>query len=162
VVRPRSWWVIYYFDTPTFGRRHQSFGRVKYSGMIWQDCTRPVGLRSSMADHVKGSVCERKGSLFWFWLDKARVKGGGGSHFRALKRQHHFCFLRYFLSRLGLASLCIGLVLCWVSCRAILSFIISQTSELTKVWVACFGRMINVKLYKIQIVNMYLYWVVLI
>jgi hypothetical protein len=34
-----------------------------------------------MADHVKGSVCERKGSLFWFWLDKARVKGGGGESF---------------------------------------------------------------------------------
>jgi len=30
VVRPRSCRVIYYFDTPTLGRRHQSFGRVKY------------------------------------------------------------------------------------------------------------------------------------
>jgi hypothetical protein len=28
VVRPRSYRVIYYFDTPTLGRRHQSFGRV--------------------------------------------------------------------------------------------------------------------------------------
>jgi len=28
VVRPRSCRVIYYFDTPTFGKRHQSFGRV--------------------------------------------------------------------------------------------------------------------------------------
>jgi hypothetical protein len=28
VVRPRSCWVIYYFDTPALGRRHQSFGRV--------------------------------------------------------------------------------------------------------------------------------------
>ena len=28
VVRPRSCWVIYYFDTPTLGRRHQLFGRV--------------------------------------------------------------------------------------------------------------------------------------
>jgi hypothetical protein len=28
VVRPRSCRVIYYFDTPTLGRRHQSFGRV--------------------------------------------------------------------------------------------------------------------------------------
>ena len=24
MVRPRSCWVIYYFDTPTLGRRHQS------------------------------------------------------------------------------------------------------------------------------------------
>ena len=30
VVRPRSCWVIYYFDTPALGRRHQSFGRVKF------------------------------------------------------------------------------------------------------------------------------------
>jgi len=29
VVRPRSRRVIYYFDTPTLGKRHQSFGRVK-------------------------------------------------------------------------------------------------------------------------------------
>jgi hypothetical protein len=31
LVRPRSCRVIYYFDTPAFGRRHQSFGRVKNS-----------------------------------------------------------------------------------------------------------------------------------
>jgi hypothetical protein len=30
VVRPRSCRVIYYFNTPTLGRRHQSFGRVKF------------------------------------------------------------------------------------------------------------------------------------
>jgi hypothetical protein len=30
VVRPRSYRVIYYFDTPALGRRHQSFGRVTY------------------------------------------------------------------------------------------------------------------------------------
>jgi len=30
VVRPRSYRVIYYFDTPALGRRHQSFGRVKF------------------------------------------------------------------------------------------------------------------------------------
>ena len=29
VVRSRSCWVIYYFDTPALGRRHQSFGRVR-------------------------------------------------------------------------------------------------------------------------------------
>jgi hypothetical protein len=28
VVRPRSCRVIYYFDTPALGKRHQSFGRV--------------------------------------------------------------------------------------------------------------------------------------
>jgi hypothetical protein len=31
VVRPRSCRVIYYFDTPALGRRHQSFGRVTYN-----------------------------------------------------------------------------------------------------------------------------------
>jgi hypothetical protein len=30
VVRPRSCWVIYYFDSPTLGRRHQLFHRVRY------------------------------------------------------------------------------------------------------------------------------------
>ena len=34
VVRPWSCRVIYYFDTPALGRRHQSFGRVK-SHYIW-------------------------------------------------------------------------------------------------------------------------------
>jgi len=32
VVRPRSCRVIYYFDTPALGRRHQSFGRVMRHG----------------------------------------------------------------------------------------------------------------------------------
>jgi hypothetical protein len=31
MVRPRSCRVIYYFDAPTLGRRHQSFGRVRYA-----------------------------------------------------------------------------------------------------------------------------------
>ena len=31
MVRPRSCRVIYYFDTPALGRRHQSFGRVSPS-----------------------------------------------------------------------------------------------------------------------------------
>ena len=39
VVRPRSCQVIYYFDTPVLGRRHQSFGRVKFlaplPGRVW-------------------------------------------------------------------------------------------------------------------------------
>jgi hypothetical protein len=30
VVRPRSCQIIYYFYTPALGRRHQSFGRVKF------------------------------------------------------------------------------------------------------------------------------------
>ena len=30
MVRPRSCRIIYYFDTPALGRRHQSFGRVKF------------------------------------------------------------------------------------------------------------------------------------
>jgi len=32
VVRPRSCRVIYYFDTPALGKRHQSFGRVNAQG----------------------------------------------------------------------------------------------------------------------------------
>jgi len=32
VVRPRSCQVIYYFDTPALGRRHQSFGRANGQG----------------------------------------------------------------------------------------------------------------------------------
>jgi hypothetical protein len=32
VVRPRFCRVIYYFDTPTLGKRHQSFGRVTEKG----------------------------------------------------------------------------------------------------------------------------------
>ena len=34
VVRPRSCRVIYYFDTPTLGRRHQLFDRVTYQQPI--------------------------------------------------------------------------------------------------------------------------------
>jgi hypothetical protein len=39
VVRPWSCRVIYYFDTPVLGKRHQSFGRVKFlaplPGRVW-------------------------------------------------------------------------------------------------------------------------------
>jgi hypothetical protein len=38
VVRPRSYRVIYYFDTSTLGRRHQSFGRVISSFCIFCFC----------------------------------------------------------------------------------------------------------------------------
>jgi hypothetical protein len=34
VVRPRSCRVIYYFDTPALGRRHQSFDRVKFLALL--------------------------------------------------------------------------------------------------------------------------------
>jgi hypothetical protein len=37
VVRPRSCRVIYYFDTPTLGKRHQSFGRVSLIYLLCQD-----------------------------------------------------------------------------------------------------------------------------
>jgi hypothetical protein len=38
MVRPRSCRVIYYFDTPALGRRHQSFGRVRWLPCIfWSD-----------------------------------------------------------------------------------------------------------------------------
>jgi len=42
VVRPLSCRVIYYFDTPTLGRRHQSFGRVKFLASLpgrYNSCT---------------------------------------------------------------------------------------------------------------------------
>jgi hypothetical protein len=37
VVRPRSCRVIYYFDTPALGRRHQSFGRVTLKLVSYSD-----------------------------------------------------------------------------------------------------------------------------
>jgi len=37
VVRPRSCRVIYYFDTPTLWKRHQSFGRVSLIYLLCQD-----------------------------------------------------------------------------------------------------------------------------
>jgi hypothetical protein len=43
VVRPRSCRVIYYFDTPALGRRHQSFGRVRVA-LFWTTIveTKPI------------------------------------------------------------------------------------------------------------------------
>jgi len=35
MVRPRSCWVIYYFDTPTLERKHQLFGHVTCNIIIW-------------------------------------------------------------------------------------------------------------------------------
>jgi len=37
VVRPRSCRVIYYFDTPALGRRHQSFGHVNRIMRIYDE-----------------------------------------------------------------------------------------------------------------------------
>ena len=51
VVRPRSCRVIYYFDTPTLRRRHQSFGRVTY------DLSQ---LASETADHVHNKRKRKK------------------------------------------------------------------------------------------------------
>ena len=34
MVRPRSCQVIYYFDTPALGKRHQSFGRVNVGAVL--------------------------------------------------------------------------------------------------------------------------------
>ena len=49
MVRPRSCRVIYYFDTPALGRRHQSFGRVKkqYPKLAADNCkvTKSIKLR---------------------------------------------------------------------------------------------------------------------
>ncbi|XP_061949593.1 uncharacterized protein LOC133673016, partial [Populus nigra] len=41
VVRPRSCRVIYYFDTPTLRKRHQSFGRVKFLAPLLGSFQRP-------------------------------------------------------------------------------------------------------------------------
>ena len=38
MVRPRSCRVIYYFDTPALGIRHQSFGRVSKEGVESEHC----------------------------------------------------------------------------------------------------------------------------
>jgi len=35
MVRPRSCRIIYYFDTPTLGRRHQFFGHVNIIILIY-------------------------------------------------------------------------------------------------------------------------------
>jgi hypothetical protein len=51
VVRPRSCRVIYYFDTPTLRRRHQSFGRVTY------DLSQ---LASKTANHVHNKKKRKK------------------------------------------------------------------------------------------------------
>jgi len=41
IVRPRSCWVIYYFDTLTLERRHQSFGRVTNPFILDPNPTHP-------------------------------------------------------------------------------------------------------------------------
>jgi hypothetical protein len=75
VIRPRSCRVIYYFDTPALGRRHQSFGRV----------SNPHGFIEmlSWASHhmliIKGLV------------------GVGEQH-------HHFCFYQWRLDMCYLIS----------------------------------------------------------
>ena len=40
MVRPQSCRVIYYFDTPALGKRHQSFGRVTNHNLILLICGR--------------------------------------------------------------------------------------------------------------------------
>jgi len=50
VVRPRSCRVIYYFDTPALGRRHQSFGRV--------NCPRHVSDSTDDATRVGRWACK--------------------------------------------------------------------------------------------------------
>jgi hypothetical protein len=63
MVQPRSCWVIYYFDTPTLGRRHQLFGRVSENGLS-------VALWCEPRDHVThtpipGKPC--KSGLIGVW-----------------------------------------------------------------------------------------------
>jgi hypothetical protein len=68
VVRPRSCRVIYYFDTPALGRRHQSFGRVI---LIYVDDILVTGFDASAIStliHHMQSIFHVKdlGSLFYF------------------------------------------------------------------------------------------------
>jgi len=51
VVRPRSYRVIYYFDTPTLWERHQSFGRVNLPRKcnLWMLCVNGRGDESGQA-----------------------------------------------------------------------------------------------------------------
>jgi hypothetical protein len=56
VVRPRSCRVIYYFDTPALGRRHQSFGRVNISWNYgWKLCENKEEV---MLDEKMGKVAK--------------------------------------------------------------------------------------------------------
>jgi hypothetical protein len=79
VVRPRSCRVIYYFDTPALGRRHQSFGRVSVSEWSSQG-KREKGKddlksSSSFALHVQGKKennAVQNGTILGFFFLKKR------------------------------------------------------------------------------------------
>ena len=77
MVRPRSCWVIYYFDTPALGRRHQSFGRVndrKSTGgyiiflgntpISWKSGKQRTDARSSTEAKYK-ALADGTAEVFW-------------------------------------------------------------------------------------------------
>jgi len=66
VVRPRSCRVIYYFDTLTLRRRHQSFGRVKYQQpLTYRYCTESCKTITTFF-HPHRRAYRQKGTLRYF------------------------------------------------------------------------------------------------
>jgi len=63
VVRPQSCRVIYYFDTPTLGKRHQSFGRVTLQNIL------------THKDKLRVMVTSRE------WVSSAYAKDSKGKKF---------------------------------------------------------------------------------
>jgi hypothetical protein len=62
VVRPRSCRVIYYFDTPALGRRHQSFGRVRSA----ESCASPSSdFTSTLWKTESGISCKNFRATQW-------------------------------------------------------------------------------------------------
>jgi hypothetical protein len=76
VVRPRSCRVIYYFDTPALGRRHQSFGRVIFIGRVENDVASPC----LSGEELNDAVSEYSDIVFGLQLGKQKFPGFGLTH----------------------------------------------------------------------------------
>jgi hypothetical protein len=68
VVRPRSCRVIYYFNTPTLGKRHQSFGRVTWQSHIHVNIYYLSWLQSNLMELEETTCCS---TIF----NKDRIQG---------------------------------------------------------------------------------------
>jgi len=64
VVRPRSCRVIYYFDTPALGRRHQSFGRVSQTSISCKSSKQRTVARSSTKADYK-ALADGTAEVIW-------------------------------------------------------------------------------------------------
>ena len=76
MVRPQSCQVIYYFDTPALGRRHQSFGRV--SSKTCMESPHKILARSN--DQIKTYDCCRKPGLLRFLRQNLNLTLLGSYH----------------------------------------------------------------------------------